>query len=305
MHLDHAETLDTPSGPGRSRAPPGANVSKSRPDPVSRLQRVNQLMREEISHLIQRELKDPAARLRDRHRGGRLQGPPDREGLRERARVRARVAGLAPGPRERPRVHPELARSRGSACGRSRTSPSIRTARWPTRPTSRRCSRGSELEERPPEEPRTGEAGVSLVSRTCRRKSSGRWWTPSSGAGGCSCSPTSIPTGTCSGRSSGSASPSGRPAGRSPSPARTRCRTRSTSCPGRPSPAVEGGPERVRPGGRPRLPGPRAARRAPRRRPRTRGPGSSTSTTTGTTAGTATSTGWTPGPPPPARWSTT
>lgn len=28
-------------------------------DPVSRLQRVNQLIREEISHLIQRELKDP------------------------------------------------------------------------------------------------------------------------------------------------------------------------------------------------------------------------------------------------------
>ena len=74
-----------------------------------RLQRVNQLIREEISHLVQRELKDPrlgfvtvtevdvAKDLRTAKVYVSVLGPRP-------------VAGLARGARERPRIHPELAR---------------------------------------------------------------------------------------------------------------------------------------------------------------------------------------------------
>ena len=115
---------------------------------MSRLQRVNQLIKEEISHLLQRELKDP--RL-----GFVTVTEVDVAKDLRTAKVYVSVLGPEPSGRARSRRSraPAASSGTGSAAappaGRPRTSRSIRTARWSTRPTSRRSWRGSRAEERP------------------------------------------------------------------------------------------------------------------------------------------------------------
>ena len=109
---------------------------------MSRIQRVNQLIREEISHLVQRELKDPrlgfvtvtevdvSKDLRTAKVYVSVLGPEsDWQGsLQALESARGFIRSWLV-PRLRLRAVP--------------TSLSTRTAPWRTRPTSRQCSRGS------------------------------------------------------------------------------------------------------------------------------------------------------------------
>ena len=211
-----------------------------------RLERVNQLIKEEISLLLQRELKDPRLGFVTVTEVETTADLRAGQGVRVGARRRGAVGLLVQGARERAGLRVGLAPASPRPAGDAGAVVPARPldgarrpdAGAPGRAPAERASAARRADDEREPGRRRGRATPRSRGRALARD-----------AAGCCCSATCIPTPTCSARCSRSASRWSAPAGLRRSPVRIRCPTCCASCPG-PAATRSGDGARAVPGDR-------------------------------------------------------